>query len=114
MSKDPFATLEDILESIDRIEEYVSGLDEAAFCSCQEKQDAVFRRLEIIGESARRVPQDLRDQHLDIPWRKMIALRNVLAHEYDHVICTVIWDTIKLALPPLKIQLLALMGSSQE
>lgn len=105
MSKDPLASIRDILDSISRIEEYTAGLREEEFCNLPEKQDAVCRRLEIIGEAARRVPQGLQGAYPEIPWAKMIALRNVLAHEYDHIICTVIWDTITLALPPLKDQL---------
>ncbi len=111
MKKSSYSAVADILESIARIEEYTTGSTEDSFCQNQEKQDAVYRRLEIIGEAARRVPQELRNEHPDIPWRRMIALRNVLAHEYDHVLCTVIWDTITIALPPLKVQLMGILDT---
>lgn len=63
MKRDIRVYIEDILESISRIEVYVKDIDEADFYGNSEKQDAVLRRLEIIGEAVKNIPQDVRDNY---------------------------------------------------
>ncbi len=72
----------DILESIEKIEEYVRGIDENDFFSNHEKQDAVIRRIEIIGEATKNIPIEIRQNYPNVPWRKMIGMRNIVVHEY--------------------------------
>ena len=67
--------------------------------------DAVVRRMEIIGEAARNVPQDLKNTASDIQWQKIIDFRNVLIHEYFGVDLGVVWSIVKDDLPTLKQQL---------
>lgn len=64
-------------------------------------QDAVVRRIEIIGEAARRLSQETRDKHLQIPWREITSMRNLVIHEYDVVDIGQVWDTIQNKIPPL-------------
>jgi uncharacterized protein with HEPN domain len=64
--------------------------------------DAVLRNLEVIGEAARHVPPHVTNRYPDIPWDKMRALRNVVAHEYFGVKLSIIWETIERRLPLLK------------
>lgn len=95
MRRDYSVYLEDMLQAIDRALAYTSGLSSADFQQDQMRVDAVVRNLEILGEAARRVPDDWRSRYPDVPWQEMSRLRNVLAHDYQSVDLDVIWDIIK-------------------
>ena len=64
-------------------------------------QDAVVRRIEIIGEAARRVSTETRAKYPEIEWREMTSMRNLVIHEYDVVDIGQVWDTVRNKLPPL-------------
>ncbi len=64
--------------------------------------DAVIRNLEIIGEAARNIPLELRDKYSDIPWRRIVGLRNVVIHDYFGVDLEIIWEIITKDLLDLK------------
>ncbi|TSC86085.1 MAG: hypothetical protein G01um101416_735 [Microgenomates group bacterium Gr01-1014_16] len=93
--KDPKIYLNHILESILAIREYVSKLTEEEFFEDTEKQDAVIRRFEVIGEAIKNVSSDVRSGDLDIPWKKMAGFRDVLIHQYFNVNLAQVWDTIQ-------------------
>ena len=82
MKKDPLIFLEHILESIKDIEEYVRGTTREEFMNSKKTQDAVIRRIEIIGEAAKNVPEDIKKHHPDIPWKRMSGMRDILIHGY--------------------------------
>ena len=93
-----------ILEAIERIEEYVSDMDEMAFLSSKLVQDAVIRNIEIIGEASnniQRVDPVFAAQHAEIPWQVMYAMRNRVSHGYDQVDFEMVWKTICNDLPDL-------------
>jgi len=94
--------IEDITEALDRIFQYVQGLDYNSWLKDQKTIDAVIRNLEIIGEAAANVPQEIQDQYANIPWYQMKGMRNILIHEYFGVDNEVIWKTIQNDLPKLK------------
>lgn len=100
MSRDT-AYLLDILDSSRLAVRYLSDADKAAFFKNLERQDAVIRRLLIVGEAARRVSEETRRQLPDLPWSGMIAMRNFMIHEYDDVDLKVVWDTVHNDLPPI-------------
>lgn len=100
--------LQDILDSIRKIEEYTKGLTFAEFCKNNEKIDAVVRNFEIIGEAARNIPQEFKDKYPDLPVQKMVSMRNKILHEYFGVDEEIIWKTIQDDFPELKGQLLKL------
>ena len=93
-----------ILEAIERIEEYVSNMDEVTFLSSRLVQDAVVRNIEIIGEASnniQRVAPTFAAQHDNIPWQVMYAMRNRVSHGYDKVDFEMVWKTICNDLPDL-------------
>jgi uncharacterized protein with HEPN domain len=93
--------LADILESARLACQYVAGKTKRQFLRDVQCQDSVIRRLEVIGEAARRVSADGRASMPELPWPQMVGLRNVMIHEYDAVDLTVVWDTVRKDLPPL-------------
>jgi uncharacterized protein with HEPN domain len=93
--------LRHILEAIEKIEAYISvGRD--VFMTTTHWQDAVIRQLEIIGEATKRLSQDLRSQHDEIPWRRIAGLRDVLIHDYMGVDLPAVWEITQRELPVLK------------
>jgi len=82
MPRDYKLYLEDILESIKKIREYIAGMSFDQFCVDRKTQDAVVRNLEVIGEAARNLPDEIKNIIADIEWKKITSLRNLLAHEY--------------------------------
>jgi uncharacterized protein with HEPN domain len=101
MPRDPRLYLDDILEAVNSIHEYTVGLDLQGFSLDRKTQDAVLRNLEIIGEAASRLPEPLRQAAPEIEWRKIIALRNLLIHEYFGVSLPIVWDVVANKLAPL-------------
>ena len=74
--------LSDILESIDRIPQYIEGLSFDALSKDQKSIDAVVRNLEIIGEAANRLPDEFKEKHPEVEWHKVVGLRNRIIHDY--------------------------------
>jgi uncharacterized protein with HEPN domain len=82
MSRDPRLYLEDIAASCQKIVRYTTGMTHQDFQKDDRTYDAVIRNLEIIGEAANKVPEDIQQRYRYIQWREMIALRNIIAHAY--------------------------------
>jgi uncharacterized protein with HEPN domain len=95
--------LEDIFESIDKIDEYLKGVSAAQFENNFEKQDAVIRRLEIIGEAVKHIPNEVRVNYPEIPWKNIAGLRDIVIHSYFGVSSELIWRAAKEDLPALKV-----------
>ena len=102
MKKDPLVYIDDIRDSIEAVKRYTTGLTKEDFFNSTEKQDAVYRRLEVIGEAANRLPDEFRDQYPRIPWNKIVGMRNVLIHEYDSIDLDRVWETIQKDIPELE------------
>ena len=94
--------IDDINDALDRIFQYVQGLDYVDWLKDQKTIDAVIRNLEVIGEAAAKVPQEIQDKYSDIPWYQMKGMRNILIHEYFGVDNEMLWNTIQDDLPKLK------------
>ena len=102
MKKDYLVYIDDIRDSIDAIMRYTAGLTKQDFLNSTEKQDAVYRRLEIIGEAANRLPDEFTNRYPQIPWNKIVGMRNVLIHEYDSIDLDRVWETIQKDIPELE------------
>lgn len=100
MSRDG-AYLLDMLAAARLARSYVSGMTRDGFLADSLRQDAVVRRLEVIGEAARRVSAEGRAAYPCLPWHAMIGMRNLMIHEYDEVDPDVVWDTVDTQLPAL-------------
>lgn len=111
MKKDPQVLFQHILESITWIAKDVSSLSEDEFYENVPIQDAVVRRLEIIGEAVRNLPNEIKDSNPSTPWLDIADMRNKLIHEYFDVDLELVWEVIKQDLPPLKKQIEELMAS---
>ncbi|MCR1795701.1 DUF86 domain-containing protein [Leptospira sp. id769339] len=103
MQRDFGAYLQDIIESINEIEKFTSGINsKAIFVSNIEKKRAVERDIEIIGEAVKKLPDSLRNFHPEIEWKKIAGIRDILAHGYFSIDDDIIWDIIKNRLTSLK------------
>jgi len=102
---DDAATIIDIVKGCRRVHQFVDSVDQAAFKANVEKRWAVVSQLLIIGEAARRLSQAFRDQHADIPWRRLAAMRNRLIHEYDKINWELVWRTATTEVPRLQAEL---------
>ena len=88
----------DIFESAKLALSYLSEVSIDEFLDNRHLQDAVIRRLESIGEAARRLSDETRSRIPNLPWSGMIGMRNVMIHEYDDIDLSIVWDTVKLDL----------------
>ncbi len=91
--------LEDIIESIEKIDRYINVMDFVSFAKDDKTVDAVVRNLEIIGEASKNIPENIKAEHSEVPWHRMSGLRNVLAHEYFGIDLNIIWKIAKENLP---------------
>ncbi len=106
--------LEHIQQAIDRIQRYLEEIDHAGFLANEEKQDAVIRNLEIIGEAAGNIQRhfpDFATMHPDFPLKAAYGMRNVLSHGYFKVDLNMVWRTAERDLPQLARQVTEAMAS---
>ena len=100
MSRDQESIL-DIIESIKLILHYVEGVNQESLAANYEKQDAILRRITIIGEATKRLSPEFRQKHSDIPWKKIAGMRDVITHDYDEIDLAEIWTVITENIPEL-------------
>ncbi|MBI5753651.1 DUF86 domain-containing protein [Candidatus Peregrinibacteria bacterium] len=111
MKKEPKVFLEHINNSINHIEKYIASFSYEQFSKNSQLQDAVVRRLEIIGEATKNLPEEFRKKYPEIPWKLMAGTRDVMSHEYFGIDFIMIWNIIKKELPELKIKIFNLLES---
>ena len=97
--RNPILYLEDISLSMERVQEYIYGLDFQQFKWDYKTVDAVIRNFEIIGEASKNVPQRIKDKYPNIPWEEMYRLRNRISHEYFGIDYEILWDIATKHLP---------------
>lgn len=99
--------LNDMIEFAGKVLTYTEGLDQAGFVANELTYDATLRNLELIGEAATRIPDEVRNAHREIPWRMIIATRNRLIHGYLGIDDDTLWSIIQDDVP----ELLPLLGA---
>jgi uncharacterized protein with HEPN domain len=107
--KIPHVYIEDMIEAIELVQKYLSGISEEQFSRDTETQDAVIRRLMIIGEAASKLSDDVKNMVAEIPWRTIISFRNVAIHDYTNVAMGKVWEIYRQDLPLLHNQLKTLL-----
>ena len=88
-------SLIDIANAIRRILRYASGISKLELEINDEKLSAILYQITIIGEATKRLSQEFRQQHPEIPWREMAGMRDVIVHEYDQLDFNVVWDVVE-------------------
>lgn len=111
MSKDVVTFLKHILECADYIENRTKNISQEEFDKNDLVQDGVIRRLEIIGEAIRHIPEDFRQKYKDVPWIDIMDTRNKLIHDYFGVDLKLVWQMAKTDIPALKIQIEEILES---
>ena len=114
MKKDVKTFLQHIMESIERIEDYTQGISKEDFMENLQLQDAVIRRLEIIREAVKNIPQDFREKYPDIPWKQIAGMRDVLIHGYLGVDLDLVWKVVEKDIPELKERIRRILDELEE
>ena len=105
MKRDINLFIGDILESIRAIEEYSANIDKEELEKSRMIQSAIIREIEIIGEAVKNIPQNVKEKHKEIEWKKISGMRDVIVHGYFGVDLDAVWNVIKRDLPILKKQI---------
>lgn len=100
--------LQDIIDSIEKIESYTKDINFDRFINDPKTIDAVVRNFFIIGEAIRFIPEKIRDQHPEIPWDEILGMRNKVVHEYFGIDTDILWKTIKEDFPQFKKDIVSL------
>jgi uncharacterized protein with HEPN domain len=100
--RDPVDYLKDILDSIEKVEEFIEGFEFDEFSKDTKTIYAVVRALEILGEATKNLPNSLREKHPEVPWKDMAGFRDKVVHGYFGVDLEVVWHTAVEDAPALK------------
>jgi uncharacterized protein with HEPN domain len=93
--------VQDILEAIENVRTFTEGMTFEEFVSDMKTVKAVAFEVSLIGEAASHIPDEVRTRYPQVPWQKMVGMRNVIVHEYFRVDAAILWHTVVDNLPPL-------------
>lgn len=110
MSRNPRLYLEDMQQSCAKILRFTAGLSFDQFKQDDRTYDAVLRNLEIIGEAAKNMPEELRQRFPFVEWRKISGFRDIAAHQYFSISDSIIWDIIQNKIPQLSAQITQILS----
>lgn len=104
MPQRDLAALADILEALDNVAEFVGDATRGTFEVNRMMQGAVLYWLAVVGEACNRLTLEFRERHLEVPWREVTAMRNILIHQYGSVDLNIVWDAATHNAPELAAQ----------
>lgn len=114
MTRNVHLYLYDILESIEKIQQYTANLTFEDFIENNMAVDAVVRNFEIIGEAANHIPDDIQSKYSEVPWFEMKGMRNIMVHEYFRVDLKIVWMTARESLPVLVSMIKRIIAEKQQ
>ena len=94
--------LKDILEAMEKAQDFIAGLSYEQFMEDDKTAYAVVRALEIVGEAAKNIPDEIRKENPSVPWKDMAGMRDVLIHDYSGVDLETVWLTVQERIPEIK------------
>ena len=100
----------DMMEAIQRIEKY-AGRGRRAFVADELIQTYIVHNLQILGEAAAKIPSDQQREYPNLPWPKMVGMRNVLVHNYFNIDLDIVWQVVESELPALKEKIGRILGA---
>lgn len=106
--------LADILDAVEKIERYTDEMNYDQFVEDEKTVDAVLRNFEVIGEAAKNVPADVRQEYDDVPWSEMAGMRDKLIHGYATIELEIVWLTVEKEIPELPAQINAVREDLRE
>jgi uncharacterized protein with HEPN domain len=104
MKRDYKLFVKDILDAIDKIEEFIGNMEYGEFIQDDKTSTAVVKKIEIIGEAIKNISRDVRVKYNAIPWKDIVGMRNKITHNYFKIDYEIVWNVVKEKLPALKIQ----------
>ena len=107
MSRNWKLYLDDMIECCFDIQNFTAGIWFELFVDTKVILNATLRSLEILGEAAKHIPPEVRDQLPDVEWSRIVGMRNVLAHDYSGVSMKIVWDVVQNKIPDLERNLVA-------
>jgi uncharacterized protein with HEPN domain len=102
MKRDAILFIEDIIESIGWIENFIENMTFSEFIADEKTKTAVIKKLEVVGEAAKNIPDGIKKEYKGLPWKKMAGMRDKLSHEYFGVRHEIVWKVAKETLPGIK------------
>lgn len=111
MKKDPEIFIQHILDCIELIEDYTRDVTREDFVKSSQLQDSVIRRIEVIGEAVKNIPQEIKNRYPDIPWKRVAGMRDILIHEYWGIDINLIWEVATKEVFEIKRKMLVIMIS---
>jgi Uncharacterized conserved protein len=115
MKRDYRLYVEDILDCINKVEIFVEGMNFQQFVQDDKTASAVIRKLEIIGEASKNIPDSIKQQYSQIPWKEMARMRDKIIHHYFDIDYEAVWKILKEELPQVKPHIIEILdqGKSQ-
>jgi len=114
MKRDYSLYIKDILDCIERVEEFIGDMNYDEFLADDKTSSAVVRKLEIIGEATKNIPKSITQKYEEIPWKEMARMRDKIIHFYFGVDYKIVWNVIKERLPEIKPTILQILENMKK